>query len=164
MVMLWKPGMKDFTSSEPRRRRLSKRRPSVLVVDDNDAWRDLLREMARRALPDAIVHEAADGADAIEAAQRLEPDVVVTDIQMPRQDGLEVCAWLKAHCPWARVIVCTSGSLDHYQALARECGADLLLRKDSFPSSLMSALRGMAGNAGQRWDPGSAGAGVRHDM
>lgn len=76
----------------------------VLVVDDSA----LLRQMVTRALAqDARIHMAGvakDGAQAVEMAMRLQPDVVLLDIEMPRLDGLEVLALLRGRVP-ARVVV-----------------------------------------------------------
>lgn len=62
----------------------------ILVVDDNAIDRELLSRLVRRALPQATVHQAENGYQALLLVGRLAPALVVTDLQMPRMDGLEM--------------------------------------------------------------------------
>ena len=84
-------------------------RLSVLVVDDSVVMRRLVRGVVQEALPSASIQEASDGVEAIAVAQRLSPDIVVMDLNMPRLGGLDACAALKAQQPATRVILCTAG-------------------------------------------------------
>ena len=62
----------------------------VLIVDDEEPARAVLREMLGRIAGVAVVGEAGDGLEAVKVAAQLEPDAVFLDIQMPRLDGFEV--------------------------------------------------------------------------
>ena len=88
----------------------------VLVVDDQGLVRAGFR-MILEAQPDVqVVGEAADGLEAVEAARRLEPDVVLMDVRMPRMDGLEATRRLArpgTDNP-AKVLILTTFDLDEY--------------------------------------------------
>ena len=96
----------------------------VLVVDDQGLVRAGFR-MILEAQPDIeVVGEAADGLDAVDAARRLRPDVVLMDIRMPRLDGLEATRRLAG--PGAadpvRVLILTTFDLDEYVFEALRAG------------------------------------------
>ena len=61
----------------------------ILVVDDSEQWRLLVRSILERTLSFQIVGEASDGVEAVEKAAALLPDVVLLDIGMPRLNGIE---------------------------------------------------------------------------
>ena len=80
-------------------------RPRVLVVDDNDDIRRLLRTKLTRGGEYEVIGEAADGQEAIEQAIELKPDVVLLDLAMPVMDGLQALPHILAGVPRTRVIV-----------------------------------------------------------
>jgi DNA-binding NarL/FixJ family response regulator len=86
---------------------------TILIVDDNAQFRALLREIVA-AEPDLhVVGEVADGAEAMQLAQELRPDIMLLDLVMPRVNGLEVLRWIKAERPESKVITPPqSGGLD----------------------------------------------------
>lgn len=115
----------------------------ILVADDQRDIRIGFR-MILDAQPDMrTVGEAADGADAIDCARRLRPDVVLADIRMPGPDGLEVTRVLAgpdaAHP--IKVIVVTTFDLDEYVYTALSNGACGFLLKRSGPALLTEAVR-----------------------
>src|SRR5215216_2936335 len=88
----------------------------VLIVDDQAMVRTGLSLILRPYDDIEIVGEAGDGHEAVEAARRLRPDVVLMDVRMPRMDGIEATRRLLAagvsHRP--RVLVLTTFDLDEY--------------------------------------------------
>ena len=80
----------------------------VLVVDDHAVVREGLRAFLDLQEGIEVTGEAADGEEAIAAAERLEPDVVLMDLVMPRLDGLGAMRVLRERAPRTRVIVLTS--------------------------------------------------------
>jgi DNA-binding NarL/FixJ family response regulator len=95
----------------------------------------------------SIVGEAADGDDAIEQAERLEPDVVLMDLVMPKLNGVAAMRALRERVPRTRVIVLTSFVDDETLLPALRAGASGFLLKDAPPQELARAVR--AAHAGE---------------
>jgi DNA-binding NarL/FixJ family response regulator len=118
----------------------------VLVVDDQGLVRAGFR-MILEAQPDIeVVGEAADGLDAVAAAGRLRPDVVLMDIRMPRLDGLEATRRLAGPAvdDPVRVLILTTFDLDEYVFEALRAGASGFLLKDLPREDLVAAVRVVA--------------------
>jgi two-component system, NarL family, response regulator LiaR len=94
-----------------------------------------------------VVGEAADGQDAIEAAERLRPDVVLMDLVMPRLDGVGAMRALQSRAPRVRVVVLTSFLDDDKLLPALRAGAAGYLLKNAQPQELVRAVR--AAHAGE---------------
>jgi DNA-binding NarL/FixJ family response regulator len=113
----------------------------ILLADDHT----LVRAGIRRLLEDlpevAVVGEASDGEEAVELVQRHRPDIVITDIGMPRMSGLELAAWLKHNQPAVRVIVLSMHGADEYVSEALASGASGYLLKRSAPEEVKLAIR-----------------------
>ena len=119
----------------------------VLLVDDHAVVREGLRNFL--ALQDGleIVGEASDGNEAIEQAQRLEPDVILMDLVMPGLDGIGAMRQLRTRTPASRVIVLTSFLEDERVLPAIQAGAAGYLLKNVAPAELARAIR--AAHAGE---------------
>jgi two-component system, NarL family, response regulator LiaR len=113
----------------------------VVVADDHEVVREGLR--AFLALQDDIevVGEAADGQEAVAAVARLEPDVALIDLVMPRVDGLEAIKRIRALSIATRVIVLTSFADEDKMLPAVRAGAVGYLLKDVDPHELVAAIR-----------------------
>ena len=127
----------NATFTEPDRRRA----PCALVVDDDAQVCELAAEILRRA--GYTVFLAVDGTDGIAQARALRPAIVVTDIFMPQQDGIEVLRQVKKEMPGTRVVALSGGSpllprLD-ILAVATKLGADAVLAKPFSPAELLAA-------------------------
>jgi DNA-binding NarL/FixJ family response regulator len=132
----------------------------ILLVDDHAVVREGLR--AFLALQDGmeIVGEAGDGAEAIEQAERLCPDVILMDLVMPRVDGVQAMRELRHRAPSSRVIVLTSFLDDDRLLPAIRAGAAGYLLKNADPAELVRAIR--AAHAGDAViDPTAAARLVR---
>lgn len=113
---------------------------SILIADDHIIVREGLRTLLQR-IPDVVVlGEAADGAEAVEQAQALRPDVVLLDLRMPRMDGVAAIKAIKADNPQARILVLTSYDDDDSVFSAIKAGAQGYLLKDSHPEQLVQAI------------------------
>ena len=119
----------------------------VLVVDDHAVVREGLRTFLSLQDGIEVVGEAADGREAVAAAERERPDVVVMDLVMPRLDGVQAMRELRARVPRARVIVLTSFLDDDRLLPAIRAGAAGYLLKNVEPAELARAVR--AADAGE---------------
>ena len=113
----------------------------VLVVDDHAVVREGLRAFLELQVGIEVVGEAADGEEALTAADRLRPDVVLLDLVMPRLDGVRALRALRERLPGARVIVLTSFLDDDKLLPALRAGAAGYLLKNAEPRELVRAVR-----------------------
>jgi len=113
----------------------------VLIVDDEAMVRVGLR-LILEAEPDIeVVAEAADGIEAITAAEQFRPDVVLIDVQMPRLDGLSATQQILAADSAVKVVVLTTFNEDRYVQRALRLGASGFLLKVAPPERLAEAVR-----------------------
>jgi len=113
----------------------------VLIVDDQSLVRAGFRMILESEEGIEVVGESADGAEALEAAAELSPDVILMDVRMPNVDGLEATRRLlegKAEGP--RVLILTTFDLDEYVYEALRVGASGFLLKDTPPEQLVEAI------------------------
>jgi DNA-binding NarL/FixJ family response regulator len=120
---------------------------TILVVDDHAVVREGLRTFLGLQDGFEIVGEAADGDEALERAEQLDPDVILMDLVMPNRDGVSAMQMLKVRAPRSRVIVLTSFLEDDRLLPALEAGAAGYLLKNSQPAELARAVR--AAHAGE---------------
>ena len=118
----------------------------VLLADDQAMVRAGFR-MILESQPDiAVVAEAEDGEHALLAVQRLQPDVVLMDIQMPGVDGLEATRRITARPELTtRIVILTTFERDDYLFDALRSGASGFLLKNAPPEELVHAVRVVAG-------------------
>jgi len=121
----------------------------VLIADDHAVVRQGLRTFLELQEDIDVVGEAADGAQALQAAAALEPDVVLMDLVMPELDGVAAIERLRERAPATRVLVLTS-FLDEDKVLpAIRAGAAGYLLKDVEPAELVRAIRTVDGGDSQ---------------
>jgi DNA-binding response OmpR family regulator len=115
-------------------------RPRVLVIDDDAGVREMLCQVLEAAGYAAV--GAADGAEALAAFSTHPADLVLTDILMPRKDGIQTIAELRARCPALRVIAMTAarGRFNRLAA-ARYLGVQDTLIKPFPVGELLAAVR-----------------------
>lgn len=119
----------------------------LLIADDETMVRRGLRLVLEAEDDLQVVGEAADGIEAIEEAARLNPDVILMDVRMPRLDGVEACRRLVA-AGTAKVVVLTTFDLDEHLFAAVRAGASGFMLKAARPEELADAIRAAhAGNA-----------------
>ncbi|MEY7972683.1 response regulator [Saccharomonospora xinjiangensis] len=117
---------------------------TILVADDHPVVRDGLRGIFTPDEGFAVVGEAADGAEAVAATERLRPDVVLMDLRMPRVGGVEAIKRLSALGNPARILVLTTYDTDSDVVPAVEAGATGYLLKDAPRAELFRAVRATA--------------------
>lgn len=97
---------------------------AVLIVEDDPPALEVLRLMIPRRFPDFRIHLAGDGSAGWEQCLRCQPDIVITDVDMPGMDGLRLTAMIKAWRKRTRVIVLTGYSDPDHLERIRAAGAD----------------------------------------
>jgi len=102
----------------------------VMLVDDSDADRSLLRLLLGHDGRFEVVGEAADGAEAINLALELRPDVIVLDLRMPLMDGFQALSGLRSVSPQSRILTCT-GFDEDFGRDSVELGADDYISKNA---------------------------------
>jgi twitching motility two-component system response regulator PilH len=114
---------------------------TILLVDDSPTVRIMVSELLRSK--GLTVIEAGDGIEAMEKMQIQCPDLVITDIVMPRMNGYELCRWIKTQFQdkYIPVIMCTSKDqqFDHYWGIKQ--GADAYVTKPFEPIDLIRAIK-----------------------
>ena len=119
----------------------------VLIVDDHAVVREGLQAFLELQEGIEVAGQAADGEDAVEAALRLRPDVILMDLVMPRLDGVAAMRSLRESVPDARVIVLTSFLDDDKLLPALRAGAAGYLLKNAEPREVARAIQ--AAHAGE---------------
>jgi DNA-binding NarL/FixJ family response regulator len=117
---------------------------SVLLVDDEELVRFGLRTVLEAAGDFSVVGEAGNGADGVQAARELKPDVVLMDIRMPVMDGLTATKLILALPEPPEVAVLTTFHVDEYVYAALAAGAAGFLLKDTPPREIAAAVRAVA--------------------
>jgi DNA-binding NarL/FixJ family response regulator len=116
--------------------------PTVVIADDQTLVRGGFRLILNSAgIP--VVAEASDGKEAVAAALKYRPDVILMDIRMPEMDGLEATRRILASRPGQdmRIIILTTFDLDQYVYAALAAGASGFLLKDVSPEHLIAAVQ-----------------------
>jgi NarL family two-component system response regulator LiaR len=113
----------------------------VLIADDHAVVRQGIRAFLLTRPEIEVVGEACDGAEAVELAGRLQPDVVLMDLLMPNMDGIEAVHRIRSGRPDARILVLTSFATDDQIFPAIQAGALGYLLKDSSPVELVQAIQ-----------------------
>lgn len=116
----------------------------ILLVDDHAVLRQGMRHLIDAEPDMEVVGEAADGAEAVDMATTLRPDVIVMDLSMPQVGGAEATRRVKAANPVCKVLVLTVHEDRSYLKELLEAGALGYMLKRAAPEELINALRGIA--------------------
>ncbi|MCF2941546.1 response regulator [Paenibacillus alkaliterrae] len=113
----------------------------VLLVDDEaDVREGLVQEIDWESCGFTVAGTAENGREAMELAERLDPDVVITDISMPFKDGLQLSEWLRLHHPLAKIVILTGYDEFDYARQAIRLSVDEYLLKPFSADSFMELL------------------------
>jgi len=112
----------------------------ILIVDDHKVVREGLKAFISPLPQFEIIGEAQDGIEAIAEADKLQPDVILMDLLMPKMDGIEATQAIKQKFPNIQILILTSFSDEEQVITAIRAGASGYLLKDSSPNELKKAI------------------------
>ena len=112
----------------------------ILLCDDNDNFRQLLTQYIQAMPGVEVVGEAIDGVDVSDKTESLDPDLVLMDLSMPNQSGLDATKTIKEKWPEKSVIILTLYEDSVYKELADEFNADGFIAKSSIKAQLPSLI------------------------
>jgi two-component system NarL family response regulator len=113
----------------------------ALIVDDHSFFRQTLRCYLEGAGAAEVIGEAADGEEALECVERLHPQLVIMDINMPRLSGIKASEIIKSKSPELPLILYTLNSPDIYLGRS-DLHADACLSKDRLFEELLTIIEG----------------------
>ena len=122
---------------------------TVLIADDHALFREGLRMLLAQDNSIMVVGEAADGLQALNLADSLQPDILLLDVRMPEVGGLEVLPRIRAKCPMTKVLILSGFPEDELISKALEMGAKGYLLKTLTHKDLLKAIH--ATYAGEIW-------------
>src|SRR5262252_9265111 len=112
----------------------------ILLVDDHPIVRQGLKTLLEGHSGWVVIGEASDGAEALEKAKDLSPDVMVLDVTMPRMNGLEACRLLRRQTPALEVLFVTQHDSPQMMREALEAGARGYVVKSNAARDLLAAV------------------------
>jgi DNA-binding NarL/FixJ family response regulator len=133
----------------------------VLIADDQAIARQGLQVILSVEADIEVVGLAKDGQEAVELAEKLQPDLVLMDLKMPKLNGVQATKAIKEKFPTIAVLVLTTYDMDDWVANAIRSGANGYLLKDTPPQDIVNAIRGTV--QGKSYvDPNVAGKVLQH--
>ena len=121
------------------------RRVRVVLVEDNDVFREALELMLGMRAEIEVVASVDDGAAAVEAALTHRPDVVLVDYRLPGLDGVQTTKELRTQLPEVGVVALTASADDGQREALLAAGASACLRKDQELDEIVAAIEQAAG-------------------
>ena len=112
----------------------------VLIVEDNDRFRQAFKDNLQIVSPDLHIQEAVEGKECLEKVETFRPQLVFMDIRLPGENGLSLTRKIKANHPEMLVVVLTSYDNPEYRDAALQSGASRFVSKDSLNFEEMAAL------------------------
>ena len=116
------------------------RRLRILLADDHAVIRKSVRQLLESYSRFEVCGEARDGAEAVDEAQRLKPDVVVLNITMPVLDGIAAAREITARLPQTAIVILSSHADKHFIEQAKKSGAQAYVAKSKAGEALVRAI------------------------
>jgi len=112
----------------------------ILIADDSEMIRKSMIAILRSRPAWEVCGESADGADAVQKAIHLRPDVVLLDISMPGKNGLEAARMIRQELPEVKILIVSLNDAAYTLPSARAAGADGCIGKDRLTTDLVAAI------------------------
>lgn len=132
-------------------------RSRVFVVEDHPLMRRSLVEAIERETDLVVCGQAEDAQQAFAAMVSVQPDLVLTDIQLKSSNGLDFIKAVRAHAPVLPVVAMTMFDVRRTERLARAAGASAFVAKQDGPGSLIEVIRASLKNRQPQAEPGESG-------
>jgi DNA-binding NarL/FixJ family response regulator len=116
----------------------------ILLVDDHPIVRQGLKTLLEGRVGWEVIGEASDGAEAVEKAKELNPDVMVLDVTMPRMNGLEACRVLRRQAPQLEILFVTQHDSPQMMREAMDAGARGYVVKSNAARDLLAAVEAVS--------------------
>ena len=116
----------------------------ILLVDDHPVVRQGLKTLLEGRSGWEVIGEASDGAEAVEKAKDLNPDVMVLDVTMPKMNGLEACRLLRRQAPELEILFVTQHDSPQMMREALEAGARGYVVKSNAARDLLAAVEAVS--------------------
>src|SRR6201981_2317747 len=116
----------------------------ILLVDDHPILKQGLKTLLEGHSDWQVIGEAADGAEALEKAKNLNPDVMVLDVTMPRMNGLEACRLLRRQSPDLEILFVTQRDSPQMMREGLEAGARGCVVKSNAARALLAAVEAVS--------------------
>jgi len=113
----------------------------VLIVDDQQMFREGIRHRLAQEADISVLGEAASGEEALAMISRTKPDVIILDIRLPNMSGIEVARQVRQQWPDIKILVLSGYDFDQYVRAAARVGIDGYVLKDAPQDVLVKALR-----------------------
>ncbi len=113
----------------------------ILIADDHSLIREGLKKILLESLPFAEIHDVSDSADLLKLALNEKWDIIISDISMPGQSGIEVLKQIKVHVPNTPILMLSMHAPEQYAVRAIKAGASGYLTKESAPYELVTAVQ-----------------------
>jgi len=102
----------------------------ILLVEDHTSFRQALKDIIQLTIPSTVIEEAADGKEALQKVDALHPDLILMDIGLPGESGLQITRKIRRDYPQIIIAILTSYDEDSDREAAFECGANCFISKN----------------------------------
>ena len=123
----------------------------TLIVEDNAAYRLIIRDALKTLFPSMVIQEASEGKEAIQKVGAFQPQLIFMDIRLPDENGLHLTGRIKKSHPDTKVIIMTGFDSVEYREAAVRCGANDYIAKDSLnPGQLETLVKSVLSSGSQQ--------------
>ena len=112
----------------------------TLIVEDNAAYREIIRDTLKSLFPSMVIQEASEGKEAHEKVGSFQPQLILMDIRLPDENGLHLTQRIKKSHPDTKVIIMTGFDSVEYREAATRFGAEGYFAKDALNKEQLETL------------------------
>ena len=112
----------------------------ILIVEDNATFREMIKEILHSHFPAMKIEEEPDGSELFSKMEAFRPDIVLMDIRLPGENGLELTKKIKMIYPDVTVVILTGCDLPEYRQAAHQSKADHFISKDSPTQNFLTVV------------------------